>query len=179
MMTLIMGGSGSGKSAFAEQYIVDKAKEGNKYYIATMKIWGEEGEKKVEKHRMQRAGKGFQTIESPTDIEQVMMRITGVHTSVLLECLSNLVANEMFSKEIPEKKEIVAQKILRGIENLRDHVEHLVIVTNNVFEDGVVYDDMSMEYIATLGEINQQLAQMAENVVEVVVGIPISWKGEK
>ena len=47
MMTLIIGGSGSGKSAFAEQYIVSAAGEKKKYYIATMKVYDEEGRRKV------------------------------------------------------------------------------------------------------------------------------------
>lgn len=178
MMALIIGGSGSGKSAFAEQYIVSAAGEKKKYYIATMKVYDEEGRRKVEKHRMQRADKGFQTIESPVDIEKAAQEIKENHAVALLECMSNLVANEMFSSEIPEKKDVVVQKILEGIRSLKEQVEHLVIVTNHVFEDGVVYDSMTMEYMCALGEINQHLAAMSENVMEVVVGIPVMLKGE-
>ena len=36
MMVLIIGGSGSGKSAYAEEYIGRIAGKGNKYYLATM-----------------------------------------------------------------------------------------------------------------------------------------------
>lgn len=179
MMTLIIGGSGSGKSAFAEQYLVEIAEEEKKYYIATMKIYGEEGRKKVERHRMQRADKGFETIESPVDIEKAAQEMTEHPASVLLECMSNLVANEMFSGEIPCHKDEVVQKVVKGIQYLNERTSHLVIVTNNVFEDGITYDDMSMEYIEALGKINQHLAAMSEHVVEVVVGIPIIWKGER
>lgn len=179
MMTLIIGGSGSGKSAFAEQYLVEIAEEEKKYYIATMKIYGEEGRKKVERHRMQRADKGFETIESPVDIEKAAQEITENPAFVLLECMSNLVANEMFSGEIPCQKGEVVQKVVKGIQYLNERTAHLVIVTNNVFEDGITYDDMSMEYIEALGKINQHLAAMSEHVVEVVVGIPIIWKGER
>ena len=84
MMTLIIGGSGSGKSAFAEQYLAEIAKEEKKYYIATMKIYDEEGRKKVERHRRQRAGKGFATIESPVDIEKAAQEITEPTAFVLL-----------------------------------------------------------------------------------------------
>ena len=47
MMTVIIGGSGSGKSAFAEQYIDEIARERRKYYVATMKVYDEEGQKKL------------------------------------------------------------------------------------------------------------------------------------
>ena len=61
MITLVLGGSGSGKSAYAEHLLDGKT---NKYYIATMQVYDAEGEKKVARHRRLRAGKGFVTIES-------------------------------------------------------------------------------------------------------------------
>ena len=39
MMILILGGSGSGKSAYAEDYLLRTAGDKKKYYIATMQIW--------------------------------------------------------------------------------------------------------------------------------------------
>ena len=68
MITLVTGGSGSGKSAYAESLLYSC--EGIRYYIATMQIYDAEGEKKVERHRKLRAGKGFLTIESPTGRKQ-------------------------------------------------------------------------------------------------------------
>lgn len=66
MITLVTGGNGSGKSAYAESLLYSC--EGIRYYIATMQIYDAEGEKKVERHRKLRAGKGFLTIESPMNV---------------------------------------------------------------------------------------------------------------
>lgn len=66
-MILITGGSGSGKSAYGEKRILE-AGEMTRYYIATMEVFGEEGRKKVERHKKLRQGKGFITIESPKDV---------------------------------------------------------------------------------------------------------------
>lgn len=47
MITLITGGSGSGKSAYAEKYICHVSNEKGykeKYYIATMQIFDDEGQ---------------------------------------------------------------------------------------------------------------------------------------
>ncbi len=179
MMTVIIGGSGSGKSAFAEQYIDEIAGARRKYYIATMKVYDEEGQKKVEKHRTQRQGKGFQTIECASEIETAAKAVMEKESVVLLECMSNLAANEMFAeKEICEKS-IVVSKILQGICKLRDKTGELVIVTNNISEEGTNYDATTVNYIAALGEINAALAQEADTVIEVVVGIPVWMKGEK
>ena len=66
-MTLVLGGSGSGKSAYAEQLLDGYSR---KYYIATMQVFDAESEKRVAHHRQLRAGKGFVTVEQPRSIAQ-------------------------------------------------------------------------------------------------------------
>ena len=115
MMTLVMGGSGSGKSAWAEAYTVSLS-SGKKYYLATMQVTDAESAGKAERHRCLRAGKGFVTIEQPRDIAQAAGRMTGEkreERTALLECMSNLTANEMFSGAVPAGAEQTAEKILR------------------------------------------------------------------
>lgn len=177
-MTLIIGGSGSGKSAYAEDYMVSISEDRKKYYIATMQIYDEEGKRKVERHRMLRGGKGFSTIEQPVDIGKAAEKMEAEDRTALLECVSNLTANEMFSGEVPGTEEVITEKIVGGIAVLNRELTHLVIVSNNVFEDGNVYDKTTTAYIRAMGRINQKLAEMADEVVEVVVGIPIVIKNK-
>ena len=190
MITLVLGGSGSGKSAYAEHLLDGKT---NKYYIATMQVYDAEGEKKVARHRRLRAGKGFVTIEQPRDIGEVDFskraqqameppdragqNVTERPRCALLECMSNLVANEMFREGgfHPE----VAEKITEGVKNLLSQAKHVVIVTNEIFSDGILYEEESEQYKKELGQINQKLAELAEEVVEVVYGIPVWHKGGK
>ena len=178
MMTLIIGGSGSGKSAYAENYMNSISEDRKKYYIATMQIYDEEGKRKVERHRMLRGGKGFSTIEQPVDIGKAAEKMEAEDRTALLECVSNLTANEMFSGEVPGTEEVITEKIVGGIAVLNRELTHLVIVSNNVFEDGNVYDKTTMADIRAMGRINQKLAEMADEVVEVVVGIPIVIKNK-
>ena len=182
MMVLIIGGSGSGKSAYAEEYIGRIAGKGNKYYLATMQVFDEEGKKKVSRHQRLRKNKGFLTIEQPIDIEKALPKIKA-GSSVLLECISNLTANEMFLNENPEKNprscKEVTDSVVEGIQSLKQKTGHLVIVTNNVFEDGINYEEGTMEYLRVIGSINEKLADMADEVIEVVVGIPLVIKGGK
>lgn len=179
MITLIIGGSGSGKSAYAEDYMISLSKEKKKFYIATMQVYDAEGEAKIERHRILRKGKGFFTIEQMVDIEKAVERMEVRKGTALLECISNLAANEMFAGEVPETEEVVVKKIVKGIEILSKELTHLVIVSNNVFEDGKVYDKITMAYIRAMGRINEMLAELADEVVEVVVGIPLVVKAEK
>lgn len=176
MMTLIIGGSGSGKSAYAEDYISSLSEEKKKYYIAAMQVCDAESEKKVERHRMLRSGKGFYTIEQPRGIQEAAEKMEEGERTALLECISNLTANEMFAKEVPEPEEAVAERIIDGITSLDKKLTHLVIVSNNVFEDGKVYDKATMAYIRAMGRINEKLAEMADEVIEVVAGIPVAVK---
>ena len=178
MMTLIIGGSGSGKSAYAENYMNSISEDRKKDYIATMQIYDEEGKRKVERHRMLRGGKGFSTIEQPIDIGKAAEKMEDGERTALLECISNLTANEMFLEEIHGTEEAITEKIVGGIAVLNRELTHLVIVSNNVFEDGNVYDKTTMAYIRAMGRINQKLAEMADEVVEVVVGIPIVIKNK-
>ena len=194
MITLVTGGSGSGKSAYAESLLYSC--EGIRYYIATMQIYDAEGEKKVERHRKLRAGKRFLTIESPMNVgkiefacegeseqaqyrQEAEMKVQGSSEkkSALLECMSNLTANEMFTKDGMKSEEEVVEKIVSEIQTLSQKLDNLVIVTNNVFEDGVIYDAGTMEYLKALGRINAALARLADRVAEVVVGIPVELKG--
>ena len=59
---------------------------------------------------------------------------------------------------------------------MQDSCDILIIVTNQIFEDGIRYDAFTMDYIRLLGDINRQIAERAEQVVEVVAGIPIFIK---
>ncbi|WP_341876655.1 bifunctional adenosylcobinamide kinase/adenosylcobinamide-phosphate guanylyltransferase [Defluviitalea saccharophila] len=182
MMVLIIGGSGSGKSAYAEKYVAALAGNSRKYYIATMQVFDEEGQEKVKRHQKMRAHKGFYTIEQPLSVTEVLDKIgdnLASESIALLECISNLAANEMFSSDVPKEYQWVSQKIIQEVEQLNKSFKHLVAVTNNVFEDGINYDATTRQYIRTMGDINQKLAMMADKVIEIVVGIPIVVKEGK
>lgn len=175
MMVLIIGGSGSGKSAYAEDLACSLAeREGtSKYYLAAMQVFDQEDERRVTRHRALRKGKGFLTIEQPVQIEKALVRMETGKKTVLLECISNLTANEMFSEAKPKGQEEVVKVIGRGIAQLRRETTHLIVVSNNVFEDGIVYDQTTMDYLSAMGKINRQLAAWADQAVEVVAGIPV------
>jgi len=176
MMTLVIGGSGSGKSAYAEELLADYRE---KYYLATMQICDEESGKKAERHRRLRQGKGFVTIEQPKDLLQASAHFSkenGKPQAALLECMSNLVANEMFAGDGIRESARVADKILRETAQFAERLDELVIVSNNVFEDGILYDETTMEYLRALGAVNTGLAEIADRVIEVVVGIPVQIK---
>ena len=179
-MILITGGSGSGKSAYGEKRILE-AGEMTRYYIATMEVFGEEGRKKVERHKMLRQGKGFITIESPKDVGRVekLEKTGNGKLTVLLECVSNLTANEMFGSSFGTEVEPLAEKICADIAKIDEVADFFAVITNEVGSDGEMYEKETLEYIRLLGLVNCRLAKMASEVVEVVYGIPVMKKEQK
>ena len=175
MLVVVTGGSGSGKSAFAEETVLSLG-EARRIYIATMQAFDEESHRRIRRHRHMRAGKGFETIERYTELDELLIPKDCV---VLLECMSNLVANEMFSGADIVLEDVVVGHILQGIKSLSAKVDELVIVSNNVFEDGISYDATTQAYIRALGRINTGVATLADTVTEVVVGIPVPVKERK
>ena len=171
MLTIVTGGSASGKSEFAES-LVTASENKNRLYIATMQVYDAEGEKRVARHRAMRAEKGFDTLECPTGLAEA--DIPG-GCIALLECMSNLCANECFDVGF----EGVAERIMSGVERLCKTAGEVVIVTNEVFGDGVDYPELTEAYLAVLAGINRRIAAKADRVYEVVCGIPIAWKGDK
>ena len=186
MIYLVYGSSGSGKSAFAEKLLTNFA-GGEKYYIATMMAREDDADaqKKIARHRKLREGKGFKTIEKARRLEEISLPkdcaawndSASEGRSALLECMSNLCANEMFDEAGLQKSESqVVEKIFFEIKKLSSVFENLVIVTNNVFDDGNLYDEATQKYISALGKINCELAKISDKVYEVVVGIPVELK---
>lgn len=170
MMVLVTGGSGSGKSAYAEERILEMGK-GRRIYIATMYPFDIESHKRVHRHRRMRAGKEFETVECYTNLGELYLPSNGI---VLLECMSNLAANEMFGSKL--SADAVSEKILYGVRRIQEQVRHVVIVTNEIFSEAYSYSDETREYQRALGKINCKIAEEADQVVEVVFGIPIIQK---
>ena len=167
MFAMIIGGSASGKSALAERWAASLPLP--RIYLAAMQVLDEESRARVLHHRAMRAGKGFETIEAPTALWN-----TGLPAgaTVLLEDLSNLLANEIFSPEGGG-----SEAALRGVQSLLTRCGNLILVTNEVFSGGTDYAGETEDYLAELAWLNRTLAAEAGAVVEVVCGLPNVLKG--
>ena len=167
MIVLITGGSGCGKSTWAEMLVYTMPRE-NRIYIATMKVSDEESRQRVKRHRTQRADKGFTTIECQKGLERVVIPD---NSTVLLEDLVNLTANEMFDGSN-------VSYIYPALRKLAGRCKNLVMVTNDLFSDGVTYPSSVQEYLFQMAEINRKAAEMADAVIEMVYSIPVVLKGD-
>ena len=166
VLVMVSGGNGSGKSRFAEQLIAQT--EGRRYYIATMKPCTQENHQRIEKHRRQREGLEFQTLELPYQVQAAPVTADGV---VLLEDVSNLLANVMFEKSGD------ADHVFQDICGLMARCRILVAVTiSGLCADG--YDEGTTAYINGLNELNQRLHELATVAVTMEDQHPIYEKGD-
>lgn len=174
MIYLVTGGSGSGKSNYAEQLLLTLG-EGQRIYIATMLAGNDpENLRRIEKHRQRRASMGFETIECPLGLRNIEIPEDSI---VLLECMSNLVANEVFMEDGAGIHTV--NEILAGLDLLFERARHCIVVTNEIFSDGIRYDNTTSIYMQFLGALNQEIARVADQVTEVVYGIPVHFKKEE
>ena len=171
MITLISGGSGSGKSEFAENKALSLNK-GKLFYIATMYPYDEECKKKITRHLNLRKDKNFKTIECYTNLNSLKFP---KKSTVLLDCISNIIANEMYNDEGAKENTVI--EILKGIKSISQQCDNLIVVTNEIYSDGLEYDKETERYIQYSAEICNEISKMATEVIEVVYGIPLRIKG--
>ena len=156
MTTLVIGGPASGKSALAEELAVKTGDE-KRYYLATMAVCDADGAERVKKHRSQREGKGFVTIESQTDLPGVLPELEDAEkAAVLIECVANLVGNEMqrAGKVLPGP---FADELMSEIRFLADEFE----------KESVEYDDSTRMYVRLLDLVNEKLLEFADVVYDL------------
>ena len=166
MLILVQGANGSGKSFYAERLAA--AFSPQRYYLATMRPFGAAGAARVQRHRAQREGLGFITMELPCSLQAAQPPPQAV---VLLEDVSNLLANAMFEQGM------AAADVLADIRALCARTAVVVAVTISCFAAGD-YDAETKHYLASLAWLNGELACLAESVVEMEDGVPFYRKGE-
>ena len=169
---LITGGIRSGKS----RYVIDRAGaiDGEKIFLATALADDEEMDQKIKKHRQDR-GELFQTIEEPVYLAKAMEGLKSEPAVIVIDCLTTWVYNLMAhfkgqAQEIEEQKKLFVSAIQR--------IESTVIIVTNEVGMGIIADNqLSRDYTNRLGFLNQDIAQICDECILMVSGIPHWVKG--
>ena len=160
---LISGSNGSGKSRFAEE-LVGKT-TGARYYIATMVSQSEDNERRIEKHKKQREGLDFVTLEIPWQVSKAPVEPDSV---VLLEDMTNLLGNTVFAHGG------CGEDVYRDICALAEKCGLLIVVTISGMSSAE-YTGETAAYIDSINELNNRLSALSDAVAEMVDGIQ-QWK---
>ncbi len=172
MLILICGQADSGKSLYAETRL-SEFRSSPKIYAAMSKIVDEEMRERVKKHQAMRSGKGFITVEKTQNLGRLEIP-TG--SAIMIESLTAWTANEMFTETGVKESGHVVTKILSDLSRLLEHAENIVIVSDDIFSDGVEYDALTEEYVKTLALLTVKIAEIADEVVEFVSGFALRLK---
>ena len=173
MRVLMCGGSSCGKSAFAERLAASLAKE--RVYVATMRAWGADAKMRIERHRRQRQGLSFETLECPDSLAGVPAT-TGV---VLVDDLGNLCANALFGEDAqPSDVREAKVRLLDEFCSLCERAAHVVVVHVEAGCAGRYQDPGTMSWLTLNGSVAAGLAARFDCVIEVTSGLPCVLKGE-
>lgn len=170
MIHLVTGGARAGKSTYALR--LAEAQEGALAFIATAERSDDEMELRIDRHRAER-GPRWTTWEAPRAIEAALREADTTHPTVVLDCLTLWMANELFASEDDEVVEARIAAVCACLGTMRAKV---YIVTNEVGL-GIVPDNaLARRYRDLLGRCNQRVAALADAVTFVVSGLPLTLK---
>lgn len=173
MRTLISGGCKNGKSLYAQR--LARAGGTPLYYIATMIPRDAEDDARIRRHRREREGWGFETLECPAGLLSVFDR-SDPGGAFLLDSLTALLANEMFTPHgfDPAAPERVAGDVAAFLRRC----PNAVLVSDYIYSDALLYDNWTEAYRRGLAQVDRAAAAACENVLEVVNGIAVAHKGK-
>jgi len=170
----VSGGCKNGKSTFAQDLACKMHQKGESlYYLATMIPSGKEDDARIKRHQAEREGMGFTTIEAGRDILSAAVDCSG---TLLLDSTTALLANEMFV--YGEVRYFAYKKVAEDILQLLDRFSSTVIVSDYIYSDAILYDDLTEAYRRGLAYIDRQLAHHCDTVVEVSIGQITIHKGK-
>lgn len=170
-ITFVIGGCRSGKSThalnLANQIIGNK-----KIFMATSVPTDNEMDARVVKHQKER-GDAWQTAEIPLNIPTAISELSLSADVILVDCLTLWVSNLMFNN-------FDEQGILNMTQSLQDALKvssiPLFLVSNEVGTGIVPENALARKFRDMAGMVNQEIAKVANKVIYMVAGIPMTIK---
>ncbi len=165
-LSLVLGGAASGKSAYAENLVLETGLA--PVYIATAQVFDDEMAQKIARHQQIR-GTGWHTIEEPIGVAKALVGVSS-DQAVLLDCatlwLSNIILGD---HDLAEETATLIAALLacKG---------PVVVVSNEVGMSIVPDNALSRQFRNAQGALNQAIATEADRVVAVMAGLPMVLK---
>jgi adenosylcobinamide kinase/adenosylcobinamide-phosphate guanylyltransferase len=168
-LTLVLGGARSGKSGFAQaQAELLAAPGGSLVMIATGQAFDEEMRQRIEQHRRER-GEAWRTVEAPVDLSGALSRLQPGDIAVV-DCLTLWLSNLLMAEMDTEAE---ATALIAAVQTLH----HPVWFVSNEVGMGIVPENaLARRFRDAAGRLHRRLAEVADHVVLVVAGLPMSLK---
>lgn len=180
-IVLVLGGTKTGKTTFAERRAADIAEKKKipVHYIATARAIDGEMERRIEKHRSSRPAEWI-TVEEPLEVAKIAGELAQKDTVLILDCLTMLMTNLIFDRgencTREEAEDVVFAELERIIGNMRERDRELIIISNQV-ENGLVSEYAWARMFQDIaGMAHQKLAAAADHVFMLNAGIALQLK---
>ena len=170
-ITLVLGGVRSGKSRYAQTLA---ARSSSVAFIATAQPFDEEMRLKIERHQTERP-KEWRTIEEPLELDRVLAEESSKHRMLVVDCLTLYAANLLEAER--GNLSAIEERLQRLYAALRSTPCSVALVSNEVGSGVVPPYPEGRQYRDVLGETNQRVASLADNVLLMVAGLPLALKG--
>lgn len=162
-ITLVTGGSRSGKSRFAREKMLAYSR---KVFLATAVAIDPEMQKRIEVHKKER-GPDILTVEESVHLAKVIRGEAPSTDVILVDCLTFWL-NNLFHY----LKSSISEEIENLLKILDQRPTSLILVTNEVNMGVIPGDPLSREFVDQQGRLNQEVARRADEVILMVAGIP-------
>jgi len=171
VLTLILGGARSGKSALAERIATDSARE--VVYVATAQAFDEEMATRIAHHRARRPA-SWRSIEEPLALAATLRAHAAADRLLLVDCLTLWLSNLLGADDTGER--LVAERAAL-FDVLPDIPGDVLFVSNEVGLGITPLGELTRRFVDEAGRLHQALAARCDRVVFVAAGLPMTLKG--
>ncbi len=176
MLTLVIGGARSGKSRFAQSLC---AAASHVAYIATARSEDAEMRMRIARHQADRP-EAWVTIEEPLFLAESVKRYSPTYEALLVDCLTLWLNNLCFQharscvEELQQAACLEMNALVSACQN-----GQVIIVSNEVGQGVVPEHPLARTFRDLQGLVNQQVAEGADFVYQMVAGIALPIKRPK
>jgi adenosylcobinamide kinase/adenosylcobinamide-phosphate guanylyltransferase len=173
-LTLITGPVRSGKTRLAVQWALNYPFP--RTYIATAQGLDSEMAERIRRHQEER-GSAFQTVEEPLNLSSRIEKIKRPCSVVVVDCLTLWVSNLLGT--IKEEGPGIQDQLDEVLAVLKKTRIPVILIGNEVGWGIVPENALARTFRDLSGRLHQEIAQIADQVILMVAGIPLVVKGER
>ena len=183
-LTFVSGGVRSGKTAFAENWLMNRQCS-RLIYIATGVASDEEMQQRIKRHQQDRMDykENWMTIEQPRQLEEVIPYIQP-YDGILIDCVTTWLANELYEGwasgepcfQRENCMEVKERRFHETILTLLDNGATVVVISNEVLDEPLSSIPDVLLYQKWLGRLHQWLVKESEHAFELTYGLAKKWK---
>jgi len=166
-LTLVIGGARSGKSRYAEAIVCGLPPPW--FYVATAEALDDEMRERIAHHRNRRDER-WRTVDAPRDLPETLRRLAEERQPILVDCLTLWLSNCLLADIDTEE---ASDRLIAILEKLPGP---MVLVSNEVGLGIVPDTPLGRRFRDEQGRLNQRVAGIADHVVMMVAGLPLTVK---